>query len=159
MSAEILDETGSDLDLAGIDALVVHVLEQMRVHPDAEVCVRFADAAAMEALHIEWMDLPGPTDVMSFPMDEIEPGSDAAGVLGDIVICPEVAAEQARANGHSTADEILLLTVHGLLHLMGYDHAEPEEKAEMFGLQRRLLLTFFASRGRGEDPLPAPTEC
>jgi probable rRNA maturation factor len=96
------------------------------------------------------MDEPGPTDVLSFPMDELRPGTQdspsPAGQLGDVVLCPAVAAEQALAAGHSTVDELLLLTVHGILHLLGYDHAEPDEEKEMFALQRRLLLTFLARR-------------
>jgi probable rRNA maturation factor len=96
------------------------------------------------------MDEPGPTDVLSFPMDELRPGRaddpTPAGLLGDVVLCPEVAVEQARTAGHSTVEELLLLTTHGILHLLGYDHAEPEEEKEMFGLQRQLLLTFLAGR-------------
>jgi probable rRNA maturation factor len=98
------------------------------------------------------MDLPGPTDVMSFPMDELRPGREGTdpqeGVLGDIVLCPSVAERQARDAGHATEEELLLLTTHGILHLLGYDHAEPEEEKEMFELQRQLLLTFLATRGR-----------
>jgi probable rRNA maturation factor len=108
----------------------------------------------MERLHIEWMDEPGPTDVLSFPMDELRPGTAAqpspAGVLGDIVICPQVADEQAKKAGHSIGDEMLLLATHGLLHLLGYDHAEPEEEQEMFSLQRQLLAAFLGKE--------APTE-
>ena len=106
----------------------------------------------MEVLHRQWMDLPGPTDVMSFPMDELRPGRDgqepADGVLGDIVLCPSVAGRQAVEAGHATEEELLLLLTHGILHLLGYDHAEPEAKREMFELQRTLLLTFLAGRGR-----------
>jgi probable rRNA maturation factor len=95
------------------------------------------------------MDLPGPTDVMSFPMDELRPGRDGQepeeGVLGDIVLAPEVAAKQAAAAGHSAADELHLLTVHGALHLLGYDHAEPEEEREMFGIQGDILAGFAQS--------------
>ncbi len=124
----------------------------MRVHQDADVGVRLVDEAAMEVLHVQWMDLPGPTDVMSFPMDELRPGrSDvepSEGMLGDIVLCPTVAARQAIEAGHAMEDELLLLTTHGMLHLLGFDHATPEEEAEMFELQRQLLLTFMATRGR-----------
>jgi probable rRNA maturation factor len=106
----------------------------------------------MEVLHKQWMDLPGPTDVMSFPMDELRPGRDeqepAEGVLGDIVMCPSVAARQAVGAGHATEEELLLLLTHGILHLLGYDHEEPEAEREMFELQRTLLLTFLAGRGR-----------
>ena len=104
---------------------------------------------------MQWMDLPGPTDVMSFRMDELRPGREGMepeeGVLGDIVLCPSVAAKQASQAGHATEEELLLLTTHGILHLLGYDHAEPEEEREMFELQRQLLLTFLAGRGRPES--------
>ena len=85
-------------------------------------------------------------------MDELRPGSEdrepEAGLLGDIVLCPSVAERQARDAGHATEEELLLLTTHGILHLLGYDHAEPEEEREMFELQRQLLLTFLAGRGQ-----------
>jgi len=122
----------------------------MHVHPQADLSVLLVDVEVMTDLHVRWMDEPGPTDVLSFPMDELRPGRDGeptpAGLLGDVVLCPAVAMEQARAAGHSTAEELLLLTVHGILHLLGYDHAEPAEEKEMFALQRRLLLTFLAGR-------------
>jgi probable rRNA maturation factor len=122
------------------------------VHPDADLAILLVDEAAMEQLHVQWMDEPGPTDVLSFPMDELRPGREGdpspPGLLGDVVLCPDVAARQAAAAGHSSAEELLLLTTHGILHLLGYDHAEPEEEKEMFGLQRRLLLTFLSGRGR-----------
>jgi probable rRNA maturation factor len=92
------------------------------------------------------MDEPGPTDVLSFPMDELRPGTEdtptPAGLLGDIVLCPQVAEAQAETAGHSTLQELLLLTTHGILHLLGFDHAEPEEEREMFGIQRDILLGF-----------------
>jgi probable rRNA maturation factor len=92
------------------------------------------------------MDEPGPTDVLSFPMDELRPGTDDAptppGLLGDIVVCPQVATEQARSAGHSVLEEIKLLTAHGLLHLLGFDHAEPDEEREMFQVQRDMLVGF-----------------
>jgi probable rRNA maturation factor len=101
---------------------------------------------------MQWMDLPGPTDVMSFPMDELTPGHEGEdpeeGILGDIVLCPSVAQKQAMEAGHALEEELLLLTTHGILHLLGFDHAEPEEEKEMFDLQRTLLLTFLAGRGR-----------
>ncbi len=157
MSIEIGNETTADLDLDEVRLLAEHVLEQMRIHPLAETVIGFVDEPTMSELHVRWMDLEGPTDVMSFPMDELRPDGDE-GVLGDIVICPAVAQRQADAADHSMMDEVLLLVVHGLLHLMGYDHGEPEERAEMFGLQRHLLLTWFAQREPGRTTIPAPTE-
>jgi probable rRNA maturation factor len=108
------------------------------------------DVAAMSALHERWMGEPGPTDVLAFPMDELdtarspderEPGPT---LLGDVVLCPEYARRGARAAGHSLAAELELLTVHGVLHLLGYDHAEPEEEREMFALQAKLLESWRA---------------
>jgi probable rRNA maturation factor len=108
-----------------------------------------ANESTMEKLHIEFMDEPGPTDVLSFPMDELRPGTPASptppGLLGDIVLCPSVAATQAAAAGHETINELLLLTTHGVLHLLGYDHAEPDDEKEMFGLQRQILDAFYES--------------
>jgi probable rRNA maturation factor len=126
----------------------------MHVHPDAELAIVLVDEAAMEQLHVQWMDEPGPTDVLSFPMDELRPGTEdepsPAGLLGDVVLCPQVAQVQAETAGHTLMDELLLLTTHGILHLLGFDHAEPDEEREMFELQRRLLLTFLAGRGRAQ---------
>ena len=154
MSIEVNNESGAEVDEAEIVALARHVLAQMRVHPQAELSVVLVDETAMEQLHVQWMDEPGPTDVLSFPMDELRPGSEGEdsppGLLGDVVLCPQVAARQARTAGHSTAEELLLLTTHGILHLLGYDHAEPDEEKEMFGLQRKLLLTFHATRSGRE---------
>ena len=152
MSIDVLNETDYALDELELVACSRYVLEQMRVHPAADLCLRLVDEAAMETLHEHWMDLPGPTDVMSFPMDELRPGREGSdpqeGVLGDIVLCPSVAEKQAREAGHATEEELLLLTTHGILHLLGYDHAAPDEEKEMFELQRQLLLTFLATRGR-----------
>ncbi|WP_413454407.1 rRNA maturation RNase YbeY [Glutamicibacter sp. FR1] len=154
MSIEVNNETEYDVDLQDVNALAESVMRAMFLHPETEVSIVFIDEEAMSALHVEWMDLEGPTDVMSFPMDELRPGTAGApgenGILGDIVICPSVAEAQAKAGGHSTHDEILLLTTHGLLHLMGFDHMEPAEKEEMFALQRKLLESYT---GR-----PAPKE-
>jgi len=153
VSIEVNNESGVTADETEIVALARHVLAEMRVHPQAELSVVLVDEKAMEQLHVQWMDEPGPTDVLSFPMDELRPGTDdeesPAGLLGDVVLCPQVAARQAEQAAHTTQEELLLLTTHGILHLLGYDHAEPDEEKEMFALQRRLLLTFLATRGRG----------
>ncbi len=150
MSTEIVNETTYEVDGEEFAALARYVLDALYVHPQAELSILFVESDAMADLHQRWLDLPGPTDVMSFPMDELRPGSDGRpsepGMLGDVVLCPEVAARQAHDAGHSTAEELLLLTVHGILHLLGFDHAEEEEEKEMFALQRQLLLTFLAER-------------
>jgi len=146
VSIEVANESAVEVDEATIQRLATFALDQMHVHPEAELAVVFVDEAAMEQLHVQWMDEPGPTDVLSFPMDELRPGTEdeptPAGLLGDIVVCPQVAAEQAVTAGHSTMEEILLLTAHGILHLLGFDHAEPEDEREMFGVQRDILVGF-----------------
>jgi probable rRNA maturation factor len=149
---EVNNESGIATDEAEIAALARHVLTAMHVHPQAELSVVLVDEPAIERLHVQWMDEPGPTDVLSFPMDELRPGSEEEdsppGLLGDVVLCPQVAQRQAQAAGHATDEELLLLTAHGILHLLGYDHVDPAEEREMFGLQRQLLLTYLAGRGQ-----------
>lgn len=150
MAVEVINETDYQIDLSEFADLADYVLTQMHVSTDSELAVLFIDEEPMADLHRRWLDLPGPTDVMSFPMDELKPGRPDAptpqGALGDICICPAVAAQQAKGAGHSTVEEMLLLLTHGILHLLGYDHAEPEEKEVMFSLQRKLLLTFLSQR-------------
>ena len=151
MSIEINNETSIAVDEARVLRLAQHALAELNIHPKAELAVQFVDEAPMEVLHIQWMDEPGPTDVLSFPMDELRPGSEAeitpAGLLGDIVVCPQVAIKQAETAGHEPINEMLLLTTHGILHLLGYDHAEPEEHKVMFGLQDQILTKFYAQEG------------
>lgn len=150
MSIEVNNESGYAVEEAEFAALGRHVLDALNVHPGTELSILLVTSDVMGELHQQWMDEPGPTDVLSFPMDELRPGTSGEpsppGLLGDVVLCPEVAAAQAREAGHSTSEELLLLTIHGILHLLGFDHAEPDERAEMFDLQRRLLLTFLAGR-------------
>jgi probable rRNA maturation factor len=149
MSIEVNNESTYDIDEAALQRLATYCLDAMRVHPDAEIALVLVDEAAMEQLHVQWMGEPGPTDVLSFPMDELRPGNDdvitPAGVLGDVVLCPQVAEVQAEGAGHSTMDELLYLTAHGILHLLGFDHAEPEEEKEMFSLQKDLIIGFTLS--------------
>ena len=154
MSIEVNNESGIQLDEAALVALSRYIFEQLYIHPQAELSILLVDEPAMEKLHIELMDEPGSTDVLSVPMDELTPGTPdrptPQGMLGDIAVCPQVAQVQAKNAGHSLQDEMLLLTTHGILHLLGYDHAEPEEKEEMFGLQRELLSGFIGKEAPAE---------
>lgn len=159
MSIEIANESGIDIDESELAALARHVLDGMRVHPLAELSVLLVNEPAMAELHLHWMGEEGPTDVLAFPMDELRvpgpggphgdhggPDVDPADVLlGDVVICPQVAASQAADADHDVRDEIDLLCTHGILHLLGFDHAEPDEHATMFGLQDRLLASWRAA--------------
>ena len=162
MSIDIANESGWDADEDAILDIARYALDKMRIHPQSELSVILVDGAAMEELHIQWMDLPGPTDVMSFPMDELRPGKEGdelpQGLLGDIVLCPEVAKEQGLAapSKHSMDEELQLLTVHGVLHVLGYDHEEPDEERAMFALQKRILDDWRTGRGL-EGISPAPT--
>ena len=159
MNVDVLDESGADadIDVVALTQLCRFVMRRMRLHPATEVTLRLVDLPTITVLNEKWMGSKGPTDVLSFPMDELKPGrkreqgepddDGPAGYLGDIALCPQVAAQQAPAAGHSTNDEIELLTVHGLLHLLGYDHATPDEHSEMFGIQGRLLLEWQSDGG------------
>ncbi|MDR0431693.1 MAG: rRNA maturation RNase YbeY [Bifidobacteriaceae bacterium] len=149
MSVEVLNETEAELDSTEFVALARYVLGRFNVHPQADLSITMVDTTTMGMLHERWMGDPAPTDVMAFPMDEVrpgEPGNESEGILGDVVLCPQVAATNARRAGHSPIEEMLLLTVHGILHLLGFDHAEKEEELVMFTLQRELLLTFLATK-------------
>ncbi|HET9970895.1 MAG TPA: rRNA maturation RNase YbeY [Streptosporangiaceae bacterium] len=157
MSIDIANEAGIEVDEVGLAAVARFTLEHLRIHPLAELSILLVDEQAMTDLHERWMGEPGPTDVLSFPMDELRPphmdggrtetGPDPS-LLGDVVLCPSVAAAQAEKAGHSTQDELELLCVHGILHLLGYDHAEPEEHAAMFGLQGQLLKDWQETKGQ-----------
>lgn len=147
MSVDINNESAVDVDESRVLRLAEFALDRMLMHPQTDLAIAFVDEEPMEALHIQWMDEPGPTDVLSFPMDELRPGLPGAqsgpGLLGDIVICPQVAIRQAEAAGHDAINEILMLATHGILHLLGFDHVEPEEEREMFGLQKEILDAFY----------------
>jgi probable rRNA maturation factor len=151
VTVDVNNESGADVDVAALAGLARFVLDRMRIHPLAELSILLVDADAMAALHVQWMDEAGPTDVLSFPMDELRPGQDdrepQAGLLGDVVICPEVAADQAATAGHSAEQELHLLCTHGILHLLGYDHAEAGEEREMFDLQRELMAIWRSGAG------------
>ena len=170
MSIEVFNESGVGVNEESLIDVARYALGRMDVHPAAELSIHLVDEPTIEDLHIRWLDLPGPTDVMSFPMDELTPGSGSAlggrpdskqpgpALLGDIVLCPEFAAKQALAAGHGLDHELALLTVHGCLHLLGYDHATPAEEKEMFALQNELLADWYddvKKRGITYQPKPA----
>lgn len=152
MNIDVLNESDFEVDIRRLTELSRFVMKRMRLHPATEMSLRLVDPDTIAALNQRWMGYEGPTDVLSFPMDELTPGSDRhsspEGYLGDIALCPQIAEKQASEAGHSTLDEIELLCVHGILHLLGYDHDKPEKHQEMFGIQGRLLLEW----NQGGDP-------
>jgi probable rRNA maturation factor len=143
VTIEVIDESGYDLDVEHLAKLARFVMDKMRVHPQAELCIKAVDEPTIAQLNEQWMEKEGPTDVLAFPMDELRPGEldeePEEGVLGDLILAPSIAEKQGETAGHGTQAEIELLTTHGILHLLGYDHGEPEEHKEMFDLQAELL--------------------
>lgn len=151
MSVTVADEQDLPVDTGDLVALARHVLEQQGVPGRMELSLLLVDADAMAKLHERYLDEPGPTDVLAFPIDrpgEAPPGAPA--VLGDVVLCPEVAAAEAGRRGHDTAAELRMLTAHGILHLLGMDHADPRQEREMFGRTDELLASYEARARSGE---------
>jgi probable rRNA maturation factor len=144
MTIEITNKSGELVPTDQVRALLTMSLAQLKLNPECEVNLVFVDENEMTELHIKWMDEPGPTDVLSFPMDMPENPNDAV-TLGDIVIAPTVAARQAATAGHSAVHEIYILAAHGLLHILGYDHANKEDEKVMFALQEDLVKNWQAS--------------
>jgi probable rRNA maturation factor len=162
MSVYVANESGAEVDEVGLAALARHVLSTMGISPLAELSLMLVTEDAMERLHVQYMGEPGATDVLAFAQDDLSTGAPLSGsdevpeaLLGDVVICPEFAARQAETQGHSLETELHVLCAHGVLHLLGYDHAEPDEEREMFGVQARVLESWREGiRGSGQG---APT--
>ncbi|MGH3446229.1 MAG: rRNA maturation RNase YbeY [Nocardioidaceae bacterium] len=151
MSVDVLNESGVELDVARLSQLARFTMRRMRVHPGADLCLKLVDEDTISRFNAHYMDKQGPTDVLSFPMDELRPGVEGEpareGILGDMLLCPQYAAAQAPTYHRTAEGEMHLLTVHGILHLLGYDHAEPAEEREMFALQERLLAEWHGAQG------------
>ncbi|MCC6498423.1 MAG: rRNA maturation RNase YbeY [Propionibacteriaceae bacterium] len=147
---ELNNESGETVDTERLVQLATFALDALRIHPQAELSIVLVDADTMSAYHQKFMGEPGPTDVLSFPMDELrspEPDEEPPlGLLGDIVLCPTVTAAQAADSGRTPEEEADYLLIHGLLHLLGHDHAEPAEKKVMFDLNDKVIAAWGASR-------------
>lgn len=167
---------GADEQTPGADAVAIDVDRWCRLARDVltaegrggELTLTFVDRAEIAALNEQHLGKPGPTDVLSFPLDAREAAAEAPGgavpnrvftpelpgpasgssadeipvLLGDVVVCPAVARDQAPTHAGSLDDELALLVVHGVLHVLGRDHAEPDEAAEMWAKERELLTVF-----------------
>jgi len=144
MKVELINDSTYKCDEDGIKSLANFTLGKLGIHPDSELSIRLVNEEEITQLHIKWMDLPGPTDVLSFPMDEMKPysASNGPGVIGDIVLCPAFAEKNGK---QSLGDELQLLTVHGVLHLLGFDHEELDDEKQMFGLQEEFLKQWRSS--------------
>lgn len=139
MTIDITNRSGIAYNGEDFESLLRFGMSDLGLHNECDLDVLLVDEAEMAALHVKWMDEPGPTDVLTFPMDEIRPHSNEPGILGDIVICPQVAIRQAEIAGHAFTHEISILGIHGLLHIVGYDHADKEDEKEMFDLQESIV--------------------
>ncbi len=143
---DLNNESGVEVDETRLVRLATFALDELRIHPEAELSILLVDEATMSDYHERFMGEPGPTDVLSFPMDELRPPRDdedpPLGLLGDIVLCPTVTAAQAAENSRTPEGEADYLLIHGLLHLLGHDHAEPEEKRVMFGLNDQIIAAW-----------------
>jgi probable rRNA maturation factor len=136
----VVDEQTHRVDLGRLERLAAYVLAAREVPRELELSITCVDVARIAELNREHLGADGATDVLAFPIDAPDQAvSGVPGVLGDVVICPQVAARQAPDHGRTAAAEVDLLLVHGILHLLGHDHAEPAERADMFALTDALL--------------------
>lgn len=155
VSVLVTNDAGLDtlLDTVEIERIVGAVLDAEGLEAPAEVSVSFVDSEEMRELNAQWRGIDAPTDVLSFECDGPDPSEFPAGAsleLGDVILAPEVIAEQAPAFGFTPVEECRLMLVHGLLHLMGYDHLQEDEAAEMEA--RELAVLRLLAVLRGDDP-------
>lgn len=140
MAIEWSDRQSVSVDQAHLISLARHVLAHHGISEETNVGILLVDEPAIAELNAEHLDKPGATDVLAFPVDDPRAETPVGpAVLGDVVLCPSVARAQAGDNGRSAEDELALLLVHGLLHLLGMDHDTPRREDEMFGLTDALL--------------------
>lgn len=138
MTIEINNKSGALAPSEKIQSLLTYAMGKLELNPECDLHVTFVNDLEMTELHNKWMDEPGSTDVLSFPMDLPENQNEIV-TLGDIVISPDFATAQAIQAGRSPEHEMLILATHGLLHILGYDHAETSEEKIMFELQESLV--------------------
>lgn len=139
----VSNESGVACDEAALEGLAAYLFATLGLHPECELGVTLVDLERMTTLHEDWMNEPGPTDVLSFPIDELtipaEGEQPEPGILGDIVLCPAFLGPQCSASGRTLDGELQFLLTHGVLHLLGFDHGTQAEFDAMFRLQDELL--------------------
>ncbi len=138
MTIEVTNTSGQLVPTTEMVSLMTHAMNALELNPECDLNISFVEDEYMTELHIKWMDEPGTTDVLSFPMDMPEQPGEVV-TLGDIVISPVVAAAQALNQGHSTEHEIYILATHGLLHIIGYADADKADEKVMFELQEKIV--------------------
>jgi probable rRNA maturation factor len=139
MTIEIENQSASSCDIAALDSVMQFAFRRLGLDPECDLEITIVNLDEMSQLNSTWMQESGPTDVLSFPMDEVALGESGPAILGNIVLCPEYARNGAEKAGTTLDQELQLLTVHGLLHLLGLDHRESAEEAAMFALQGEIL--------------------
>jgi probable rRNA maturation factor len=147
-SITVDDEQAVPVDITFLRTLAARALEALAVPATGALAITLVDTGRMAELKEKALGDRAPTDVLAFPMDDPAHPMPGPFVVGDVVICPEVAAEQARAAGHSLNDELALLLVHGILHCLGRDHATPVEEKAMFAEQADVLLAITGGTSR-----------
>jgi len=144
----VSNESDEECDAEALSRLAAYLFDRLRLHPSCELGITLVDEERMSTLHEDWMHEPGPTDVLSFPIDELTSAAEGTapvpGILGDIVLCPSYLGPQARAAERTLDHELQFLTTHGTLHLIGYDHATQEDYDAMFALQDDLLRGWWS---------------
>lgn len=142
----LADEQSEELDLPALRSLAAMVLAQEKYPPDTEVTLLFVSDDEMSAYNKKFLDRDGPTDVLAFPVEELNPGvvpeKDRNGppfILGDVIIAPAYVSNQAAILEATPEDEITLMVVHGVLHLLGYDHQNDDDAEVMEGRESELL--------------------
>ena len=138
ITIEISDSFLSEVDNRLIEEAVLNSLQHQSVGEGADLSVVITNDEELRSLNRQFRYIDAPTDVLSFPADFTDPENEIP-YLGDIIISYPRADEQSTAGGHSTEEELQLLVVHGVLHLLGHDHADSEEKADMWAAQKEIL--------------------
>lgn len=153
MSVFVADEQTELVGLGELHSLAEMVMREEGYPEDVEVTLLFVDESEMAAYNVRFLDRTGPTDVLAFPVEELLPGvvpdHDPQGpplMLGDVVVAPAYVRRQAHEYGVSYEDEMALMVIHGILHLLGYDHIDEDEAERMEERERRLLANVGRTR-------------
>lgn len=140
VNIQIAEQFTDQVNAQALELVALSTLSHEDVPPETDLSIVIADDAHLQELNNQFLGIEAPTDVLSFPSGESEPDLESGRVyIGDVVLSYPRAAEQAEAAGHPVVAEMQLLVVHGVLHLLGYDHYEPDEKAEMWAVQGDIL--------------------
>jgi probable rRNA maturation factor len=138
VNIQLADGVNTPHELNRIESAASQAMHMAGAPPDSELTVVLTDDEELHRLNRQFLEIDAPTDVLSFPADFIDPDSHHP-YLGDILVSVERARQQADLQGHSASQELLLLIVHGILHLLGHDHAEDAERERMWALQDQIL--------------------